>query len=97
MLNSLFGRIGLLPLALMITFSLAACSMNRVTHSNFAQIEEGMSESRVIELLGEPDDVVSVGFGALAGTHATWNGADSKRIMVQFLNGKVRAKQYTGF
>ncbi len=73
---------------------LSACATNRISHENFSKINNGMSERRVSQLLGEPTDVISAGFGPLAGMNATWEGDDST-ITVQFVNGRVRGKQFS--
>lgn len=73
---------------------LSACAANLISHENFSKITTGMTERRVSQLLGEPTDVISVGFGPLAGSNATWEG-DSSTITIQFVNGRVRGKQYS--
>ena len=79
--------------ALILLLLLAGCALGQASHSNFLKIEEGMSELEVNLLLGEPSDVISAGFGPLGGSHATWKSGNAT-IMVQFLNGRVQAKQY---
>ena len=75
---------------------LTGCAISQVSHSNFLKIEEGMSESEINLLLGEPTEVISAGFGPLGGSHTMWKSGNAV-IMVQFLNGKVKTKQYLNY
>jgi hypothetical protein len=43
--------------------------------------------------LGDPTESTSMGVGTLVGTAATWRGNGST-IVIQFVNGKVVAKQF---
>jgi len=73
---------------------LGACAAQPISHENFSKIKTGMSERRVSQLLGEPTDVVSIGFGILAGSNASWE-SDEATITIQFVNGRVRGKQFS--
>jgi len=95
-MNKLITYSRLLLLSSLAVLILAGCAKNLITHNSFTQIHTGMSERRVSKLLGEPTDVISVGFGPLAGTNATWEG-DTSTITVQFVNGRVRGKQYSQY
>ena len=53
-------NIGLL---LICTSLLVACATPRLTYSNFAKIEKGMTEQQVLKILGEPDDVTKISVG----------------------------------
>lgn len=79
--------------ALAALLLLAACG-SKLSEENFDQIENGMSKDKVIELLGKPNETSSLELGGLSGTSAVWDDG-SKRITIQFINDKVRVKQYT--
>ena len=72
---------------------LSACG-SKLSEENFDQIENGMSKDKVIELLGKPNETSSLELGGLSGTSAVWDDG-SKRITIQFINDKVKVKQYT--
>jgi len=71
---------------------LAGCGSN-VNEENFARIEDGMTEQQVIDLLGTPTETSSMGALGVSGSAAVWTEGDA-RISVQFVNGKVRLKQF---
>jgi len=48
----------------------------------------------VIELLGTPTETSSMGALGVSGSAATWRDKGAT-ISVQFVNGKVRLKQFT--
>lgn len=66
---------------------LVACG-ERFTTEDFQRIEKGMARDKVIDVLGEPDDLSSMAIGELQGTNAQWRG-DERMITVLFANGKV--------
>lgn len=72
---------------------LTACG-SKLSEENFDQIENGMAKDEVIELLGKPDETSSLELGGLSGTSAVWDDGN-KRITIQFINNKVKVKQYT--
>ena len=72
---------------------LAACD-NRVTRDNFDRIEEGMSRSAVIELLGEPDEQSSLGLGSFSGATLRWVDGD-RSIAVMFANDEVAFRSFS--
>lgn len=78
---------------LFIVLLLAACG-SKLNEDNFDQIENGMAKEKVFEILGKPAETSSMQMGGLSGTSAVWED-DSVRITVQFLNGKVKLKQFT--
>ena len=75
---------------LLLAFALA-CS--KVTRKNFDRIENGMSYEEVVEILGEPSDSASAGFGPFSAGSAEWEGDDGM-ISIQFVNEKVQAKSF---
>lgn len=82
------GRLALCVLLL----GLAACS-NRVSHAEYQKIEQGMERSKVIDILGEPDDISSMSIGELSGATATWRGYENM-ITVVFANRQVMFKSF---
>lgn len=76
-----------------LALALAACG-SKVNEQQFARIEDGMSEQQVIDLLGTPSESSSMGALGMSGTATTWTDAGAT-ISVQFVNGKVRLKQFT--
>lgn len=66
---------------------------SRISQKNFQRVDDGMTIEQVIEILGEPTDSSSLGVGPLSGTAATWESKDAV-IRIQFLNDKVRLKQF---
>lgn len=74
---------------------LAACdSSSKLDQENFDRIENGMPREEVIALLGEPADTSNLQLGGLSGTSAVWED-DTTRITIQFINDKVKVKQFT--
>ena len=86
-------RAGILILALLFLLSLAACQ-SRINKENYDKVRKGMTEGEVKAILGEPTDTASVNIGPFSGTNATWEGKEAT-ISVQFLNGKVKAKEFS--
>jgi hypothetical protein len=81
--------------ALIMTIGAAvSCSRARVTQENFDRIEKGMTFEEVKTILGEPADSASVDIGVFSGGTSTWKGKDGSTVMIQFANGKVKAKQF---
>lgn len=72
---------------------LTACG-SKLNQENFDQIENGMPKEKVVALLGEPTETSSLQLGGLSGTSAVWDDGKT-RITIQFINDKVKVKQYT--
>ncbi len=83
-------RIGLT--ALLVSGLLAGCG-SKVTQENFDKIQAGMSREEVKSILGEPTESSGIGVGAISGDAWIWK-ADGTVITIQFLGGKVLAKQF---
>jgi len=79
--------------ALLVVLLLAGCT-EPVSISNYEQIESGMTEAQVYDILGEPDTADSIDLGGFSGTLATWKSRDAM-ITVQIFNGEVWGKQYS--
>lgn len=85
------------PLVLIVGAGLAvaSCDGSRINQSNFDEIETDMTREQVIEILGEPTDSGGVGFGDFSGGMATWEDDAGNVITIQFVNGKVKGKQFS--
>jgi len=82
-----------IALSLALTFALTGCG-SKLNEENFARVQDGMTEQQVIELLGTPTETSSMGALGVSGSAATWRDKGAT-ISVQFVNGKVRLKQFT--
>jgi hypothetical protein len=81
------SRLVATALVLLIT----ACS--KITEENFSRIDEGMSETEVIAILGTPTESNSVSILGLSGTTSRWMSRDAI-VAVHFVNGKVALKTW---
>ena len=72
---------------------LCACG-SHINSANFAKIQSDMSAEEVTTLLGEPSESNSMEIGPYSGTLSTWK-SDDATITVQFVNNKVKAKQFS--
>jgi SmpA / OmlA family len=70
---------------------LASCS-SKVNEANFEKIKQGMTQQEVNQILGPPTESSGMSFGGLSGSASEWKSKNGD-ITVQFLNGKVWAKQ----
>lgn len=77
----------------LLSLALAVIGCARLTRANFDRIEEGMSYSEVVALLGEPHDSKSVGFGPLSASTATWED-ERALISIQFVNERVKVRSF---
>ena len=76
----------------MICMSLVSCSGSKISQENFEKIQTGMSLAQVTAILGEPTESSSVDVAVFSGTVSKWKAGDVT-ITIQFVNGKVVAKQ----
>jgi outer membrane protein assembly factor BamE (lipoprotein component of BamABCDE complex) len=81
-------------LGMVICMSLASCSSFKISQENFEKIQTGMSLAQVTAILGEPTESSSVDVAVFSGTASTWKAA-GVTITIQFVNGKVVAKQFS--
>ncbi len=79
-------------LVLVIGMSLVSCSSFKISQENFEKIKTGMSLAQVTAILGEPTESSSVDVAVFSGTVSKWKAGDVT-ITIQFVNGKVVAKQ----
>jgi outer membrane protein assembly factor BamE (lipoprotein component of BamABCDE complex) len=88
-------KLALVLAAALITVALAACGeKSRINAENFEKVRTGMSQTEVRAILGEPTESSSVDVAVFAGANSIWKWQDTT-IAVQFVNGKVIAKQMT--
>jgi len=65
-----------------------------INENNYDKIKNGMAEMEVINILGEPTETSDVSIGPVSATSSVWEG-DEARIAIQFVNGKVKFKNFT--
>lgn len=70
----------------------AACG-SKINRTNFEKVTADMTEEEVREILGPPTESSGVSIGGFSGTASTWK-SDDGTISIQFMNGKVMAKQF---
>ena len=81
-------------LCLVISLSLISCGGAKLTQENFEKIQTGMTLAQVQAILGEPTESSSVDLAVFSGTVSKWKQGDVT-ITIQFVNGKVVAKQFS--
>ena len=81
-------------LSMVICMSLVSCSGLKISQENFEKIQTGMALAQVQAILGEPTESSSVDVAVFSGTVSKWKAGDVT-ITIQFVNGKVVAKQLT--
>lgn len=86
-------KIFILWVTVFLGLFLTACG-SKVNEDNFNKIQVGMTYEEVTSILGSSTESSSVQIGGLSGTSARWTGEEGT-IQVQFLNGKVRIKQFS--
>jgi outer membrane protein assembly factor BamE (lipoprotein component of BamABCDE complex) len=77
---------------LVISLSLISCAGSKISQANFEKIKTGMTLAQVTAILGEPTEASSVDVAVFSGTVSKWKAGDIT-ITIQFVNGKVVAKQ----
>jgi hypothetical protein len=80
--------------ALLCATLLLSCS-SKISRENFDKVRIGMAEEEVTALLGSPTESSSITVGSVGGTTATWK-TGGVSITIQFVNGKVVAKAFSG-
>ncbi len=84
------GLAGLAVLAVL----LAACAGSKINQDNFDKVQVGMTQAEVKGILGEATEASSLDVAGFSGTSSTWRHGEVV-ITIQFVNGKVVAKQFT--
>jgi outer membrane protein assembly factor BamE (lipoprotein component of BamABCDE complex) len=87
-------KLGAGVLCLVISLNLISCGGPKLTQENFDQIKTGMTLAQVQTILGEPTEASSVDVAVFSGTVSKWKQGDVT-ITIQFVNGKVVAKQFS--
>lgn len=78
----------------LLVVTLAACGSTKLTQDNFDKIQIGMTRAQVVIILGNPTESSSVDMAVFSGTMSKWKQGDVT-ITIQFVNGKVVAKQFS--
>ena len=81
-------------LGMVICMSLVSCIGSQISQENFEKIQTGMALAQVQAILGAPTESSSVDVAVFSGTVSKWKAADVT-ITIQFVNGKVVAKQFS--
>jgi hypothetical protein len=84
-------KLGIFVALVLCAFCLAACG-SRINQADFEKIQTGMTMAQVTAILGEPTESSSVDVAVFSGTVSKWKAGDVT-ITIQFVNGKVVAKQ----
>lgn len=87
-----FSKLGVVALAVGVIF-LSACSGAKISQENFDKVKVGMTQAEVRAILGEATEASSLDVAGFSGTTSTWRHGDTT-ITIQFVNGKVVAKQF---
>lgn len=90
MLN--FKNLGM-GLSIVILLTIISACTSKVNQESYEKIKPGMSLREVKILLGEPTNTTSLSYGDVVGTSANWEDHGGS-ITVQFLNNKVKIKNY---
>lgn len=77
-----------------VTFISFGCSVDKISKENFDRIKTGMTEAEVQAILGPPTESTGVDVTVFSGTTSIWKKSDTV-ISIQFVNGKVVAKQFS--
>ena len=79
-------------LGVVICMSLGSCGGSKISQENFEKIQTGMTLAQVQAILGEATESSSLDVAVVSGTVSKWKAGDVT-ITIQFVNGKVVAKQ----
>ncbi len=85
--------LGRLVLVALVIASLAGCR-SKISKHNFDQINLGMTQEEVQGILGPPSAATGLEIPVFSGTTSKWVQGDML-ITVQFVNGKVVAKEFS--
>ncbi len=73
---------------------LAGCARSKITKDNFDKIKLGMTQEEVQGILGPPTEASGIEIPVFSGTMSKWAQGDIV-INIQFVNGKVVAKEFS--
>jgi SmpA / OmlA family len=79
--------------AVLLASALLAGCGSKITQENFDKIQTGMSREDVKAILGNPTESSGVSIGTISGDSWVWK-KDGTVITIQFVGGKVLAKQF---
>ena len=85
----------LVGLTLLLCSTLLLGCTSKLTQENFEKVQSGMTQAEVAAILGDPTESSSIGLGPFGGTTSTWKDG-GRTITIQFVNGKVIAKVFSG-
>ena len=85
-------RAVIVVMVICMSMSLVSCGSLKISQENFEKIQTGMSMAQVTNILGPPTESSSVDVAVFSGTVSKWKAGDVT-ITIQFVNGKVVAKQ----
>ena len=86
------SQLRLVALGMVICMSLVSCGGSKISQENLEKIQTGMPLAQVLAILGEPTESSSVDVAVFSGTVSKWKAGDIT-LTIQFVNGKVVAKQ----
>jgi hypothetical protein len=81
-------------LAGLLIVGLIGCAGSKITKENFDRIKLGMTQEEVQRILGPPTEASGIEIPMFSGTMSKWARGDTV-ITVQFVNGKVVAKEFS--
>jgi hypothetical protein len=84
-------KLGIVVVVVLAALTLAGCG-SRINQDNFEKVKTGMTLAQVKVILGNPTESSSVDVAVFSGTVSKWQAGDLT-ITIQFVNGKVVAKQ----
>ncbi|MEE4359053.1 MAG: outer membrane protein assembly factor BamE [Desulfococcaceae bacterium] len=86
-------RFGIIAVLVLFFTGSVLLSCSKISEENFNKIQNGMTQAEVYTILGEPSESSSGSMVGISGTSAKWS-KDGTEISIQFLNGKVRMKNF---
>jgi hypothetical protein len=81
-------------LVALLIVGLVGCSGSKITKENFDKIKLGMTQEEVQGILGPPTEASGIEIPVFSGTMSKWARGNTV-ISVQFVNGKVVAKEFS--
>lgn len=84
----------LVMVAALLGLGLTGCARSKITKENFDKIKLGMTQAEVQAILGPPTEAAGIEIPLFEGTMSKWTQGDTV-ITVQFINGKVVAKEFS--
>ncbi|MCL4500396.1 MAG: outer membrane protein assembly factor BamE [Deltaproteobacteria bacterium] len=84
----------LVLVAVLLGAGLTGCTRSKVNKDNFDKIKLSMTQEEVQKILGPPTEASGLEIPVFSGTTAKWIQGDTI-ITVQFINGKVVAKEFS--